>query len=374
LYIASVSDGNHIMNRIFSVFILLMSMSMPAIAQELLEYNPDRALAADLLETGYSLYQNGSFKEAYQFLRFSCELDPGVTAAQMLAGHTCWWLDSIETAAAHYRSAMALDPSSADAAYMLGLCLQRLGRDREALEPLKASISLDRTRTGFIALARAYEALGDDSAACFRWNQALECDTPSAGVFCDYADYLNSIGRVDTAVSMAERALALDPASSKAIDLMVRIECGRKQWRPAVQWLQRSLASGGDSAAAFSMLFLAYMNAGNPDSAQISRARLEALLPEPCKLHSEISFSYLRLDQFDNAIAEAEKALEADKNWVVAHYVILNASLALKDAETVCKHYRAILELSPATAGAIRSQLIDQVDLDVLCSETQEED
>jgi tetratricopeptide (TPR) repeat protein len=115
-----------------------------------------------------------------------------------------------------FRTAVASDPTNAEAIANLGIALANLGRTAEARERLQESLRLDDTN-GLVHfnLAVVYDREGSDAQAVDEYRAALRHDTGNIQARTYLADLKMRMGQADEAAALYREALRQIPDSSR---------------------------------------------------------------------------------------------------------------------------------------------------------------
>ena len=136
-------------------------------------------------------------------------------------------LNDPSTAFRYFNRSLELDPTGQDMpsiySYM-GVCLNEMGKYREAIEALKKALKYDPERTD------VYNSMGfshfklkehDEAISCF--NKVLELDPSSAIDYANIASNYRDMGQTEKAIEYYETALAMDPSIDFARDNLAKL-------------------------------------------------------------------------------------------------------------------------------------------------------
>ena len=121
---------------------------------------------------------------------------------------------ALANAAATLDKALGTDTTRGEAHFLLGVAYQQLGKTPEAVRALEISVRDDSTRPDRLrALAQSYGHAGRDAATIERlYQRALSSQPALAWIRADYADFLESQGRRDDAITAYRIALTEQPS------------------------------------------------------------------------------------------------------------------------------------------------------------------
>lgn len=249
----------------------------------------DRALdehpGAEALEQlrGLVLIEGGRYQEAVDVLAPAVARDPKNPELQTLLGVAHLESGDPEAGAVHFRAALEVAPEHKQARYNLGVAYTLLGRQSEAARMLGGLATL------------------------------LERGTSDPGDYLDLANAYLKLGRLDHALELADRALALNGSDPRAYVLRGHI--------------LRGLGRYPESRDDF--------------------VRLAELIPHSPAVWIEVSQAQYLAGSFDGALAAARHALRLAPENPVAQDALADALLwqgDLAGAETAA---RALLRLAP---------------------------
>lgn len=318
--------------------------------------NPEGWLAHNNL--GMALLAAGRKEEALRHFRKAVELNPRFAEAQNNLANQLSRLGQTDEAILHYEKAIELNPSYAEAQNNLGCAFIRAGRSDEAIAALRKALEIDpRYAEAHNNLGNALQFAGraDEAAAQFR--KALEIKPDYAGAHYNLANYFLQKGRAAEAAEEYKKALEIDPAYLPAcINLgALYLQMGRND--ESMAYLQRALEKEANNADAHNNLgntllrlgrnheALAHFEAAvQNDASNISAANNAAwllatspdprlrnggralllaetadrLTPNNAVIIGTLAAALAESARFDEAIAAAERALQATSNAALA--------------------------------------------------------
>ncbi len=151
--------------------------------------------------------------------RTAVERDPTLVEAQIKLGNVVARSGRLRPAIEHYSRALALEPDHTAALFKRATASASLGRYRQALPDLERLIELETSAVSRIALAAAYEKLGDPDAAVAAYQVALELDLPDpekSQIHTAFGHSERSRGRFEPAIEHYRAALLLAPEATGA--------------------------------------------------------------------------------------------------------------------------------------------------------------
>jgi tetratricopeptide (TPR) repeat protein len=292
----------------------------------------------DVLEkfvTAWKVYQSGRFSEAEQLYQQILITDPSQSEAWCLSGMCCQAQGKFAEAEAHFRKAVLLWPDHAVAQNGLAVALAQAGRLEEAadiFQRLLQSRPTDADAHNNLGLVRMRQGQLDDAIACFG------------------------------------RALNLRPNSPSTQDNL-EIACQQKaaQSERLAAQLHQTATNPTQAAQLITTQALQLIEQRRFAEAKVELQR--ALLVEPANADASMNLAnvFVRLERYDDAIAQYRHALRLNPNHFGGHYIL---GIALNDKgqhKEAAAHHRQALQLNPYHADAHNSlgvALLAQDELD----------
>ncbi len=131
---------------------------------ELIKTQPKNLSNYNLLGKYYLENQNfADGKDIYLYLSNHEPTNPEYLGR---LAYSCYKLGQYEQAADYYSKSLALDSIQPNRYYNLGICMQHLDKNQEAIEPFYKALELDPQNPKFInTLAKAYEKMSENDKA-----------------------------------------------------------------------------------------------------------------------------------------------------------------------------------------------------------------
>ncbi len=184
------------------------------------------------------------------------------------------------------------------------------------------------------------------------WTRVLEQDSASATAPAAMANIRYEQDRVAEGVALAERAVALSPASSKAHNTLGVGYARTNRLPQALDEYRRALVLQPEYDEAENNLGIALANSGMLDSAIVHYQKALAINPDLAGAEINWGNALVRLNRPADAIPHYEHALALQPNNADAH---LNWGVALatqgKFADAI-EQFRAVLTIDPNNAEA----------------------
>jgi arylsulfatase A-like enzyme/Tfp pilus assembly protein PilF len=131
--------------------------------------------------------------------------------------------------------------------------------------------------------------------------------------------YLQS-GLTSKAEDTLEELLESEPANSGARHLLATVLAKRKDYQGAVEQQKIVLEVRPNYVEGLNNLGSYYLNLGNDLQAAIAYERALQRAPDSVMIRTNLSLAYLRQRRFDDAIGQAEAAIELAPRAALAHY------------------------------------------------------
>jgi tetratricopeptide (TPR) repeat protein len=213
------------------------------------------------------------------------ELDPSLAEAHAALAYCRLYFDwDWATAEEGFRTAIALDPSSAAARHGYSVLLTARGRDEEAAAEIER--------------ARALDPL-------------------SVAIQTDIGFELYYAGRYDDAVAQLRRVLRTSPAFPLARLWLGRAEQERRRWDDAIDELARAERALPEWAVAIAALGHAQGAAGRAGEARATLRRLEALSSRRYVTPYGVALVHAALGEDDAAFRWLRRAYDERAHWLV---------------------------------------------------------
>jgi len=189
---------------------------------------------------------------------------------------------------------------------------------------------------------------------CFE--EAIREDPLSAPAHAGLADTYSFLGfyclvRPRDAFSIArssvEKAIALDPRLAEVHTSLGLIRLGGEwDWHGALQSFRHAVAI--DSAHALSRIYLSWVHVllGQPTEAEEQAEHAQDIDPLSPTLNAGAAYTFFLSRSYERAIRECEKALEIDKDFLVALYVMGMCKAQLHMHDDAIRHLERAVELS----------------------------
>jgi putative PEP-CTERM system TPR-repeat lipoprotein len=256
--------------------------------------------------------------------------------------------------------ALKSDPERVSARIILAKVYAASNRVSESKNILNEIIRKDPKNTqGYFLLANLESSLGNQEEALRLLGKITAIDpNDSAAAFKAGLLYLGK-SDVAKAGSIADELIARFPKSPVGHFLKGRVAYKLKNYDKAIVELQESMKFGR-SPEMYYLLGLSHYNRNEPDLALSQFRKVLELHPENIKSRLMIALILLHQKHLDDAAAEAEKAVQQDKNSAISHSILGSVLAAKGMNEEAMAEFNKATELNPRMADAyLKKGLLD---------------
>ncbi len=202
--------------------------------------------------------------------------------------------------------------------------------------------------------SKRYEGGLRTASQCFQ--EALAADPSSALAHAGLADTYSFLGfycivkpkrAFEIAAVSVAKALHLDPRLAEVHTSLGLLRLGHHwDWQGAAQAFRRAIEL--DSAHALARIYLSWTHVllGDTADAEAQAEAAQDIDPLSPNLNAGAAYTFYLSRSYERAIRECEKALEVDKQFLVALYVMGMCKAKLNMYEDAIKHLEVAAELS----------------------------
>jgi len=181
---------------------------------------------------GEILQQQNDLEAARQAFANEVELFPRDPEAWISAGRLLARLQRWQHAAAHADSALALDPTSAQAHLLKGLARKEAGHRAEAITHFRAALEHAPLETSaLLRLGSLYAEMSRYTEACALLERAIDAGENSAEVYVNLGVAYAQLGRFQEAIATWQQGLSADPEGPFAETIRTYITRAGQQQR-----------------------------------------------------------------------------------------------------------------------------------------------
>jgi tetratricopeptide (TPR) repeat protein len=226
---------------------------------------------------GYSQFAQQKIGESIKALAKSLELDIANAEAHKILGRNLMIIGRFDAAQVEFEQAIRYKPDSAESYYNLGKLHSIQDNWEPARKAFEAALRIDPSYLEAMdGLGFALEAVGNDSAAIEKYEQAIALNEKQKGTFAsahvNLSAYYNRTGNAEKALGYARQAIELDPKSDRAWFQKAKADEAGGRLEEAVDALNRALVINARASSYYYVLAGIYRRLGWMDE---SRKALE---------------------------------------------------------------------------------------------------
>ncbi len=306
------------------------------------------------INTLVALFGQGHLTEAATLARKMTERFPMQGVGWKALGVALQQLGKNAEALAPMQKAAELSPDDPEAHYNLGSCFQSLEKLPEAEVSYRRAIQIQPNYAmAHSNLGNVLQGLGrlDEAEASYR--KAIHIQPNYAKAHSNLGNILQSLGRLDEAESSYRETLLISPDFAEAhgnlgvpLQKLGRLEESEASFRRAIE-------INPDFAEAHGNLGVTLLKMGRLDEAEASYRKAIQLNPEFAEAYSNLGGLLQNKGCLDEAEASYRKAAHISPDFAEAHSnlgSVLQHTGRLAEAEA---SYRRALEINPDYAGAL---------------------
>ncbi|MDP2827512.1 MAG: tetratricopeptide repeat protein [Sulfuricellaceae bacterium] len=240
----------------------------------------------------------------------------------------------------------------------LGIALKQMGRNSDALEPMKKAASLsplDADAHG--NLGATLHDLGKLAEAEPHYQRALKIDPGNTAAHINLGSLLQDRGRLTEAETSFLRALQINPKLAEAHYNLGNTLRAQSRFDEAASSYRKALRINPDHAQAQSNLGTTLNDLGRQDEAEASLRSALKINPDHAESHSNLGLTLMNMGHLDKAEACFRRAIQINPNLAETHNNLGNILQDLGRLEEAETSYRRALEIRPDFAKA-RSNLL----------------
>ena len=238
---------------------------------------------------GYSQFAQQKIGDSIRSLAKSLELDITNAEAHKILGRSLMIIGRFDAAEVEFQQGLRYKPDSAELHYNLGKLHSIQDNWEPARKQFEAALEIDPSYVEALdALGLALEALGHDQEAVAAYQKAVELNTARHGTFAsapvNLSAYYNRTGDPDRALAFAQQALALDPQSDRALFQKARADERQGRLADAVDALNRAIAINSRASSYYYVLAGVYRRMGWMDESKQALETFKRLDHESAEL------------------------------------------------------------------------------------------
>ncbi|MEO8019366.1 MAG: tetratricopeptide repeat protein, partial [Pseudomonadota bacterium] len=217
-----------------------------------------------------------------------------------------------EKARIEFRNALQILPNDAQARFLFGRSLERLGKVREAAGMYQGAIDSDTNHAGArAALGRVFVFAGAPQRALELVEPAIVKNPKDAELLTVRAAARSQLNQRDAALTDAEAAVKLAPANQNAVALLASIYRQGSDSQRAVTLLRTTLEKTPDATELRQVLSLLYLSLGDKAGAEGEMRKLIEQKPEDARARYSLAIFLAGEKRFDDAENVLKQAISA---------------------------------------------------------------
>ncbi|MCP4650994.1 MAG: tetratricopeptide repeat protein [PVC group bacterium] len=282
-----------------------------------------------------------------------------------------------EEAIREFKFALSVNSRSADTYNNLGIVYSEMGMLQDAVKYYQKAIDLDPQYTeAYYNLGTGYQKQGMMQKAIETYKKTIDVNPSFISTYNNLAFIYEKKGMLSEAMKVHEKAASLNPKSAIIYYNLGNIYYKRRKFSEAQQAYQMALKINPDFASAHYNLGLVFYKLGKKDkakieydkSAQLKKSfadipyapKINTNKPDNSNLERNLETEgdygmgniFLAESQFDDAIDQYKKVLEADPGHADARYNLGVAYQGKGDMIQAVVEYQKTIQINPAHAEA----------------------
>lgn len=242
---------------------------------------------------------------------------------------------NLEGAREAFESALGADDRAFQAAFNLGVVLERLGRDREAREAYRRALDIQPDYERAIeAMARMDVRGGHVERALSFVEQRARRYPANLGIQVNYADLLVQAGRYRDAIQVARGVLRHDERSVPAMLVFAKANYHLGRYELALWVLDQAAEIDENNAEIYNIRGFVHLAQDRRLLAIEDFERAVQLRPDYAEARNNLGVQYLISGRYEQAVEQLEAAQRLSPNWVS---VYLNLGDAYRGAQNWTK-------------------------------------
>jgi len=238
---------------------------------------------------GYSQFAQQKIGESIKSLAKSLELDVTNADAHKILGRSLMMIGRFDVAQVEFEQGIRYNPDSAELHYNLGKLYSIQDNWEPARKAFETALQIEPMYAEALdALGLAMEALGHDDEAVANYQKAIAINEERHGTFAsplvNMSAFFNRTGDPDKALEYARRAIALDPKSDRALFKKARADERQGRLNDAVGTLNQAIAINPRASSYYYVLAGVYRNLGWMDESKKALDSFKRLERESAEL------------------------------------------------------------------------------------------
>lgn len=297
-----------------------------------------------------SIYlQQREFRKAAQVLQKGLEINRDMPSASALLGIALYEMGEYSAAKPRLEVALRANPNDNNAEMYLANDLIHLGQFEKAAEHLQSLARRDpKNQEVWYLLGKVYMQLSQASLA-----KLNEIDPNSYLVHQVSGEVMESMNNLDGALLEYKRAVELAPERYGTHYHLANAYWTLLMWEPAKKEFLAELANDPQNCQAHWKLGdILLEQQAEPQGALEEEDKALALCPESAEAHEDRGRALLKLERYEDAAKDLQKAAAADPAEPRPHFLLAQAYRALGRAQEAQVEMRAFSKLQEVSQAA----------------------
>ncbi|EKE04395.1 MAG: hypothetical protein ACD_20C00084G0015 [uncultured bacterium] len=331
--------------------------SLENIWKSRLQENPQDPIAH--MNLGVVLQKKGDFQAALQEYKTAEAMDQGNLTLKLNMGTLFQTMNDLPSAMRAYDSILQINPVDARTHYYRATALKQLGNIKGAIDEFQIALKIDpKNIPAKKALFDTVKEINNPEESFKIMSELAKVYENDAIAQYNLAYELHTQKRIEEALILYQKTIALDPKLIDAYLNAASIYREKKQYQEATATLQNALVVNPDNPKAKNLLTqiqeettinlyeqaVARYNQGDYQSAIQDYKRIIAENGESADVYVSLGAAYQAINKIDEAISAYNKTLELDKENPAALYYLGTIYYSQKNYEKAYNVYQRALK------------------------------
>lgn len=325
--------------------------------EEILKVAPRLAAAYNNLGSIY--IQQREFRKAADVLQKGLEINRDMPSASALLGIALYEMGDYSKAKPRLEAAARGNPNDWRAALYLANDLIHLGQFEKAAEQLQAlSRKEPKNQEVWYLLGKVYLQLSQVSLA-----KLNEIDPNSYLAHQISGEVMESLNNLDGALLEYKKAVALAPEKPGTHYHLANAYWSLLMWEPAKKEFLAELANDPQNCQVHWKLGdILLEQQAEPQSVLEEEDKALAICPQSSEAHEDRGRALLKMERYQDAVADLQKAATADPSEPRPHFLLSQAYRALgrtQEAQAEMRTFSNLQEASQAAKASRAKQILE---------------
>jgi tetratricopeptide (TPR) repeat protein len=291
------------------------------------------------------LHMEKKIEEAIRELQTAVKSGEDSVEALAALGHLQFEAGRFDAAASAYQKVIEREPLHRTCHYNLAVCLEKLGRHKEALASFEEArrVNSERVEMGIgVGVALLHLKRYEEAAAAF--TESLQSHPDDAAALFGKAFALQNLDRKAEAAAAYLEVLKREPSQEETLANLITVLAGDPAAR---EHCLKLLAIRADSRIALENLVTIDLASGDFESAAPAAERLTRIAPDSFEAWFNCGVACAGAKRFDVAVASFSRAAKMRPKSAEAQIGLAQALHGKGDLPAARSAYEAALKLSP---------------------------